>query len=111
MELTFNISSLSAHAARLALDDRAFVESVYQNHKQQKQAIEIFLRGRKLDFVPTQSSMMLAQYPTASADTFYARMRENGVLLPPVNYFGKYFLWPVALPKQNARIMRLIEAM
>lgn len=111
LELTFNISSLSAHAARLALDDRAFVESVYQNHKQQKQAIEIFLRGRKLDFVPTQSSMMLAQYPTASADTFYARMRENGVLLPPVNYFGKYFLWPVALPKQNARIMRLIEAM
>lgn len=111
LELGFSISSLSAHAARLVLDDHSYVETAYQNHRQQKQVIEAFLRERKLDFVPTQSSMMLAQYPTASADAFYARLRENGILLPQVNYFGKYFLLPVALPQQNARIMDLIRAM
>lgn len=111
LELAFSISSLSADAARLALHDSVFVARVYQNHKQQKQEIETFLRARKLDFVPTQSSMMLAQYPTPTAAAFYSRLRESGILLAPVDYYGKYFLWPIALPRQNARIMRLIEAM
>lgn len=111
LELAFSISSLSADAARLALQDHMFLERVYQNHKQQKREIEKFLRARRLDFVPTQSSMMLAQYPTPTAPAFYSRLRESGILLPPVDYYGKYFLWPIALPRQNSHIMKLIDAM
>ncbi len=108
LELAFNISSFSAHAAYLALEDTQHVDAVYSNHKQQKQIIEDFLMAHNLDFIPTQSNMMLAQYPTPIADQFYAKLRENGVLVPPVNYFNQYFLWPIGLPEQNARIMQAI---
>lgn len=111
LELTFNVSAIAAECARIALSDQEYVEMSRTNTLIEKRRIEKFLKGSNLDYIPTQSSLMLVQSPMANPDNFYQRLRNSGVLLAPLKQYDKYFMWPIGLPRQNDKIMHTITSM
>lgn len=110
LELLFNLSSVAANAAALALQDTAHAERTYGNNQAEKARIMKFLQTAELDFVPTQSNMLMFETP-ALADTFYKALEATGVVVPQGVFLGKYTLWPIGLPAHNDRIMHVIRGL
>ena len=109
LELTFAMSTLSAHAARLALDDQAHADRVHENNVAEKRRIGAFLRERGLDFAPSQSNMVLFECPTVDPLRYFSALRQRDVHIAESAYFDRYVLWPVGRPDQNDRIMQCIR--
>ncbi|MHB8745036.1 MAG: SDR family NAD(P)-dependent oxidoreductase [Gammaproteobacteria bacterium] len=110
LELLFNLSSVAANAAALALQDTAHAERTYHNNQAEKARIMEFLQTAELDFVPTQSNMLMFETP-ALADTFYKALEATGIVVPQGVFLGKYTLWPIGLPAHNDRIMHVIRGL
>lgn len=110
LELLFNLSSVAAQAAALALRDTAHAERTFRNNQSEKARIMAFLQTTELDFVPTQGNMLLFETP-ALADTFYKALEATGIVVPQGVFLGKYTLWPIGLPAHNDRIMHVIRGL
>ena len=110
LELLFNLSSVAANAAALALQDTAHAERTYRNNQAEKARIMEFLQTAELDFVPTQSNMLMFETP-ALADTFYKALEATGIVVPQGVFLGKYTLWPIGLSAHNDRIMHVIRGL
>lgn len=107
-ELLFNISSLAAEAARVALHDVEHERRTFDNCVRERERVAAFLDGLGLARVPTQSNMMLFEPPSAP-DTLFDRLQERGIVPARGVVLGKYVLWPVGLPAQNDRFMDVVR--
>ncbi len=109
LELTFNTASLSAEAARIALEDREHCDRVYENNATEKARVAGALRELGLGFVPSETNMLLAECPTVKPATYFDALRAHGILTSPNSYFDRYVLWPIGLPRQNDRILSAVR--
>lgn len=108
-ELLFNISSLAAELARVALLDQDHARRTLDNCVQERRRVADFLMQSGLAHVPTQSNMMLFEPPVAPDDLF-DRLQARGILPARGVVLGKFVLWPLGLPAQNDRIMAVVRA-
>ena len=108
-ELLFNISSFAAEAADEALQDEAHARRTMDNVRAERQRIQGFLAGQGLAYVPTQSNMMLFEPPVAP-DNLFDKLEHHGIVSARGVVLDKYVLWPIALPSQNDRYMKVVKS-
>ena len=108
-ELLFNISSLAAEIARVALHDAEHARRTFDNCASERRRVAAFLDGLGLAHVPTQSNLMLFEPPSAP-DTLFDRLQERGIVPARGVVLGKYVLWPVGLRAQNDRFMDVVKS-
>lgn len=109
LEMLFNLPTLTAGAAEAALADDEHARRVTENVRQERARIEAFCRGRGLEVIPSQTSMMLVECP-ARPETFYRRCDDLGLFIPKGIWFDKYTMFPVSIPAHNDRMMQLFAS-
>ena len=65
-----------------------------------------------LDYIPSQSAMVLVERPRGDLKKFYERFENEGIFLSQGSWFGdKYILFPIGREEQNARNLDLLGSM
>jgi histidinol-phosphate aminotransferase len=108
LDIPFRVSSLTALAAEAALADDRHVERAWSNNQAEKARIAALLLERGCHAMPTQANMLLFEAPFP-VEIFAGRLRERGVLVPPLAILDRWMLWPIALPAQNDTIMAVVR--
>ena len=83
----FNGNTLALAAARVALDDEAFVEQSRRSNQQGLQLMRAWFDKRRIDYIPSAGNFLTVRFGDNSAQV-YQQLLERGVIVRPVGNYG-----------------------
>jgi histidinol-phosphate aminotransferase len=88
----FNGNTLALAAARVALDDEAFVEQSRRSNQQGLQLMQAWFDQRGIGYIPSAGNFLSVRFGANSAEV-YQQLLERGIIVRPVaNYNMSDFL-------------------
>ena len=82
----FNGNTLALAAARVALDDEAFVEQSRRSNQQGLQLMQAWFDKREIDYIPSAGNFLTVRFGDNSAQV-YQQLLERGVIVRPVGNY------------------------
>lgn len=83
----FNGNTLALAAARVALDDEAFVEQSRRSNQQGLQLMQTWFDNRGIDYIPSAGNFLTVRFGDNSARV-YQQLLERGVIVRPVGNYN-----------------------
>ncbi len=105
----FNINHIAQVAARLALEDQAFVKKSVLINEQGKQQLIQGLDKLGLSFIPSHGNFIAVEIKIPGMDVFQT-MLENGIIIRPLAPYKleHYFRITIGTPKQNEACLKAL---
>jgi histidinol-phosphate aminotransferase len=105
----FNGNSLALAAARVALDDTAFVDQSRQANRQGLQRMQAGFSERDFDYIPSAGNFLTVRFGERSADVYQGLLQRGVIVRPVANYdLAEHLRISVGT---DAQIDRLFEAL
>jgi histidinol-phosphate aminotransferase len=110
----FNCNRIGQKAAVAALADREFVQRSVEVNEQGREQLEsglAELRGRGVDWIPSQTNFLLCEMPFAGREVYEAMLYE-GVITRPVEAYGlpNHLRISIGTEEQNKACLNALEA-
>lgn len=110
LQLPFACSTVAEEAAVAALNDLEHQHELLTHVKRERQRIQAWCFERQLDFIESESCMMLIESPCDPLK-LYGTYEAQGVFLPKGIFFDKYLLFPIGTPEQNTRNLEILASL
>jgi histidinol-phosphate aminotransferase len=110
IKLPFNISIVSQHAARGALNDRTFMEQTLENTKRGREEIYRAMQGLGFSFVQSSTNFILID-TGRDGDQVNEELMKRGVIVRSAKNYGTptSIRVTVGTPEQNRRFIKAME--
>ncbi len=106
----FNVNHLAQVAARLALEDQAFVKKSVLMNEQGKQQLTQGFERLGLSFLPSHGNFIPVEIKIPGKDVFQALL-QNGIIVRPLAPYKleHYFRMIIGTPKENEACLKALE--